>query len=377
LIDLHQKFIQLNASIFTLDSQDISFILYRISRLTNRLGSLITLLKKRNSELHSLKGQVINQQQKHQAELEKVQMKLALQIEENKALKRSIDTIETASMKTIYKLEQELEKVRKENERFCGEIAQRNEQNMKLEKEIERLKSEISCITNENFEDEGSLLSLRGKLQNLKANSENGTSKRIEKYPFVEKENKKPKIDEKVPELKSHHSFYIIFAGLNSSQKSRLIKIAESFGLACNKSSNDFSPRITHLVCPLGYQSLRVLAAAVSCKWIVHTEWLLDSEREGRLLEYDRYSQRHKVSPLQGQFFYITPQFELALNNKSLPGPKMAVDKPGFLNLLCELGKARLTLEGEGIPLILDNTSEDSPPNGMTWKDLVDLIMNL
>ena len=180
------------------------------------------------------------------------------------------------------------------------------------------------------------------------------------------------------------------FAGLSPRERDKLVKVAEPLGLNFYLGS-DFTPRMTHLVCPEGYVSARVLAAAVSCKWLMSPDWLHACVQKGeRACEVEHGGRKHKVSPLQGQFLSLTPQFEAALSDPKIQkdkGFQPPVDKKVFTNLVINLGKARLTPIGEGISLILEHTNpnhnsssgSDNSGNaseGMTWKDLIKLVMN-
>ena len=373
-----QSFTKMDAVMRELIPQESNYLLDKINIISERVCALSIYLRNYRAELNRLKLQLNEQHFQYQHTLGQLQAKLIAYAEENEMLKKSLEGIEKASCTAIHKMERELEAVKEENKRLCEKIKTREEADLNIKEENRELREKVGRLDKEIKKDKFNTLN---STKNVPLVQDfliaKGTTVHERDFPLNEKENKKAKVCQENPSAQSPiNSFYLAFAGLSTSHKSKLIGIATLFSLECNDSPKDFSPRITHLVCPPGYRSLRVLAAAVSCKWNVSTDWLLDSEKEGKLVEFEKYASRHKVSPLQGQFFYMTPQFESALNNKSLPGLKMAVDRVGFLNLLCELGRARLKEQGEGIPLVLDNTSQDSPPNGMTWSDLVELIMS-
>jgi hypothetical protein len=360
---LNQRLSTLNAILLELMRQESTQMLSKFDLLTGRLIDFSTLLKNCKFKFNCLKSQLKERKLQFQNTLYQFRTSLKLQAEENEILKKSLE----ASSFEILRLEKDLDATKEENRKIFVEMRSIEEANVKAKQENRELREEINRLKRKL---EKERIDKSEALEILDAQNKKTSQ-------FKENENKRTKVDRGNPSIQKQQlqSFYLAFAGVRSLQKAKLISISESFNLRYNESSNDFSPRTTHLICPSSYRSLRVLAAAVSCKWIVSIDWLLDSEKNGRLIEVEKYACRHKVSPLQGQFFYITPQFDSALHNKFLPGPKMAVDKVGFLNLLIELGRAKLTKEGEGIPLVLDNTSEDSPPNGMTWIELVELIM--
>jgi hypothetical protein len=75
--------------------------------------------------------------------------------------------------------------------------------------------------------------------------------------------------------------------------------------------SAEFTSEITHVVCPQEYQSVRTMAAALSSKWIISTDWLVQSAKVGHLLPEVKYGQLYADGPmtLRGKTFRMTPAF--------------------------------------------------------------------
>lgn len=148
----------------------------------------------------------------------------------------------------------------------------------------------------------------------------------------------------------------IAFTGLSRDPE----RLRELSDIAANKLqckvhlSADFTSDITHVVCPSGYQSVRTMAAALSSKWIMSLDWLLESAKVGKLLPENSFGHLYVQGPttLRSKTFYLTSDF-------------VAQQAPHQMNAACcrtliePIGKGRVVEDLENCDFVLCGDREE------------------
>jgi hypothetical protein len=114
----------------------------------------------------------------------------------------------------------------------------------------------------------------------------------------------------------------VAFSGFKENQslpynfdlRDKLLRMVEKLGGRAVSSDADdllsFDNSVTHVVAPSDARTPRVIVAALTGKWIVNPEWVLDSAKASCFIEEKAYGARRAGgSPFEGESIYLTPRF--------------------------------------------------------------------
>lgn len=70
--------------------------------------------------------------------------------------------------------------------------------------------------------------------------------------------------------------------------------------------SDDFDPRITHVVSPIRTRTLKTFAASLTGKWFIYdAAWIENSAKDGSWLPENQYGETFANKPFEGRRVYI------------------------------------------------------------------------
>eukprot|EP00698_Gefionella_okellyi_P005482 TRINITY_DN15012_c0_g1_i1.p1 TRINITY_DN15012_c0_g1~~TRINITY_DN15012_c0_g1_i1.p1 ORF type:complete len:466 (+),score=107.42 TRINITY_DN15012_c0_g1_i1:30-1427(+) len=91
-------------------------------------------------------------------------------------------------------------------------------------------------------------------------------------------------------------------------QLEQLKEAACKLGISiCNDAA--FNQKVTHLITPANASNPKVLAAALTEKWIVTPQWLLDSAEQGSCANETGYGKRYLHRPFMNKSFFLSERF--------------------------------------------------------------------
>jgi hypothetical protein len=135
--------------------------------------------------------------------------------------------------------------------------------------------------------------------------------------------------------------------------------------------SETFDSKITHVVIPPNTRTMKTLAAALTKRWLVTAQWVLDSTEAGFFVEETKYGYKKQVCPFEGKKVYISGDFYLANRDKN-------IKEQSFKLLIEQLGKGKIVTKPDGADFVLaaNNDQQTNYPNGtlLTWGQFFDLI---
>jgi len=100
----------------------------------------------------------------------------------------------------------------------------------------------------------------------------------------------------------------------NFEVRDKLLRMVERLGghVVCSDADDllAFDNRVTHIVAPTEARTPRVIVAALTGKWIVSPEWVLESNKKGTFVDEKPYGGRRTgKSPFAGEQVYLSPRF--------------------------------------------------------------------
>jgi len=100
----------------------------------------------------------------------------------------------------------------------------------------------------------------------------------------------------------------ITLTGFTQIDKDKMIILIEQLG-GVVKNEN-FDDSITHIVAETTAPTMRTLSGALREKWVVSTQWLLDSKKQGYFVPEQKYGERFLGKPFYGKKFFIAESFK-------------------------------------------------------------------
>jgi hypothetical protein len=103
----------------------------------------------------------------------------------------------------------------------------------------------------------------------------------------------------------------LVFSGFQDAVE---LEQLQSAAIACGAQvRGDFEkcyPEVTHLVCPEGAVTMKVLASRLCNHWVMRPSWLRASSDAGALVAEDAHGERTLGNPFRGRTVHITPSFK-------------------------------------------------------------------
>lgn len=152
--------------------------------------------------------------------------------------------------------------------------------------------------------------------------------------------------------------------------KEELTRHASNLGMKVVNPPELFVEAITHLVCPPNSRTLKVVAATVSGRWVLSTDWLVDSAKKGEILPEKDYGSRSDTI-LAGKKVFCTKKFT---------EKKGSIDRYQYLKQIVELGKGHLTSDQDEADIIVTEAKEnvgETKAKILTWNDFVTHLTSL
>jgi hypothetical protein len=83
------------------------------------------------------------------------------------------------------------------------------------------------------------------------------------------------------------------------------------------RSGETFDAKITHIITPPNTRTMKTLAAALTQRWLVSANWLLDSTTAGYFLDETPYGKQFKESTFENKKVYISGSFKIENRDKN------------------------------------------------------------
>lgn len=156
----------------------------------------------------------------------------------------------------------------------------------------------------------------------------------------------------------------ICFSGLPAATRTRLSKVVNKLGGEL-LASDDFSPRVTHLVCGDLMRTFKVSAAAITHSWIlVGARWLEECQRRGEFVDCTEFdARRYEETPFRGKTLFVTPAFAQA----------MPTDAENARRLM-RLGDGELSDDAANADLVLAASTELPHDGWLSFGEFLGLI---
>ncbi|KAL6077105.1 hypothetical protein QOT17_002411 [Balamuthia mandrillaris] len=174
------------------------------------------------------------------------------------------------------------------------------------------------------------------------------------------------------------HKKVIYFSGFkpddpiyNHRMKESLATASLKLGGAEVRWDAEFDTQITHVIAPPDSRTMKTLAAALTGRWLMAPEWVLDSQREGRWLEEKSYGTCYAERPFALKRFYMAPSFRKENEKKN---HKLS----NAHTLIVKLGRGTVVTKPENVDftLVATNNQNASEVHGIpvTWAQFVNMI---
>ncbi|GAM25213.1 hypothetical protein SAMD00019534_083880 [Acytostelium subglobosum LB1] len=157
---------------------------------------------------------------------------------------------------------------------------------------------------------------------------------------------------------------FVLFTNFkDESEKAELIQKAEILG--CNvRKTHEFDRAITHVVTASTKHTMKTVSAALTHKWILSKQWILDSVKEGHIVSELEYGKKYDATPFLNKKFLVTDSF--VASNK--------VSKQSILSLIKSLGKGEIVEEEQQADHILVGPEfKNINKQHMTWSGFISL----
>jgi len=134
----------------------------------------------------------------------------------------------------------------------------------------------------------------------------------------------------------------------------------------------EFDAKITHVVTPPNCRTMKTLAAALTSRWLVSPEWVVECGNQGKFVDELQFGVKYTERPFEGKVFYISKNFE----KENAKGKDYKVKNAH--TLATSLGKGSIVKEGSGdVDYTLvgkDIDPADVFGKAITWNEFVNLI---
>eukprot|EP01130_Rhizamoeba_saxonica_P005985 TRINITY_DN2372_c0_g1_i1.p1 TRINITY_DN2372_c0_g1~~TRINITY_DN2372_c0_g1_i1.p1 ORF type:complete len:488 (+),score=140.09 TRINITY_DN2372_c0_g1_i1:2-1465(+) len=140
-------------------------------------------------------------------------------------------------------------------------------------------------------------------------------------------------------------------------------------GIKISNPGNKFDPEITHVVSVTGKRTIKTLTAALTSRWVVSPEWLVDSIEQKVIINPKGYGFRNKnFTEFEGMKVFISDSFRK--DNKS----KKFADS-NFTTLIEVLGRGELVNTAFTADIVLVGKSHKfSGKRCLTWSQFFNII---
>jgi len=157
--------------------------------------------------------------------------------------------------------------------------------------------------------------------------------------------------------------------GFTISVKNELMKIVQVLGgEIIDEQKDEFDPKVTHVVCPPQVRTMKILAAALTQKWLVHPDWIRKSKEAGYFVDETQYGLIHRVSPFNQKTVFISQKF-IDASQRANKGARAKQTE--------HLGKGSITKDIATADIVLLNNNEEPPSTlatCLTWEKFIYFI---
>jgi hypothetical protein len=104
--------------------------------------------------------------------------------------------------------------------------------------------------------------------------------------------------------------------------------------------TSEFDNKITHVVAPPNSRTMKILAAALTGRWLIDPKWVIDSAAAGHFLNESLYGKKYSERPFEGKRFYLSEIFKVENKTK--------ISKLQNATILITLGKGTIVPRPDG-----------------------------
>lgn len=155
----------------------------------------------------------------------------------------------------------------------------------------------------------------------------------------------------------------MVFSNFLADEKDSLSEKARALGA---EIIDQFDESVTHVVTKEYTGSLKVLSAVILGRWIVDSNWILQSAKEGFFVAEEGLARRNTEKPFAGQKFYLTSEFISEDTSK---------EKEKYLLELIRYGQGQQTKSRADANVIITGKSEGKADGCFTWKAFLQYIL--